>query len=282
MRKIFLSNLIYTLVIGAIFGISVILLGVWNELTWKILAITGTIFGFSIPGVICSSLYDKKKYETVACVGMFTCFIACLFFIFNILTIFETFGDSYEYVIKVSLILVLLSWSLGHISELLLENINDSTILNVRNLTIVLSVGIDALWIFRLLVENDDFMRIDAVLAILIALGTIVVPIANKIVTKNTNNNEEDKVEETPVEVKVEKVEPSDRLFEIHEEAKVEVKDIPRTTNPDNNILGEIKDNKSSNDDKYDKLEKLKKLLDLEAITQEEYDSEKKKILEEK
>ena len=74
--------------------------------------------------------------------------------------------------------------------------------------------------------------------------------------------------------------EPSNRLIEVQEKTKVEVKDITKNTEPDNNILGEIKDN-TNKEDKYDKIEKLKKLLDSNAITQEEYDLEKKKILEE-
>ena len=47
MRKIFLSTLIYTLVIGALFGIFVVLSGAWNELTIKVLLITGTVFALN-------------------------------------------------------------------------------------------------------------------------------------------------------------------------------------------------------------------------------------------
>ena len=249
MRKLFLSILIYTLVLGAIFGIVVILLGIWNELTTKVLAVTATIFGFSLPGLSCSSLYDKKNYENVASIGMIICFLSCLFLVFNILTEFNYFGENGYYLYRVILISVLLSCSFGHISALLMEKPKNKIILNVRDLTIVLSVFIDVIWIYRILVSNDDWLRLDAVLAILICLGTVVVPIGNKICSKNLDYDEEEPIEDSsdkPIE---------ENTFDLKEEPKVE--------------------------DKYDKLEKLKSLLDSNVITQEEFDSEKKKILEE-
>ncbi|WP_026838499.1 SHOCT domain-containing protein [Gillisia sp. JM1] len=45
-------------------------------------------------------------------------------------------------------------------------------------------------------------------------------------------------------------------------------------------ICNDEKDVSQSNPDKYDQLEKLKKLLDTGVLTQEEYDVEKKKVLE--
>ena len=281
MRKIFLSTLIYTLVLGAIFGIVVILLGLWNELTLKVLLITGTVFSFSVPGLCCSSLYDKKNYQSIASVGMIVCFVSCIFLIFNILTNFEYFGTNDSYIIKFTLISVLISWSLGHISGLLMEKTNNSTILNIRDLTIVLSVLIDSIWIFRLLGENDDYMKVDAVLAILISLGTIVVPIANKINSKGNSDDTETQAEDIN-DKKEENTEPSNRLIEDQvKEVSEEKNDHIITSEPDNNVLGDIKTDKISDDDKYDKIEKIKKLLDSKAITQEEYDLEKKKILEE-
>ena len=253
MRKVFLSTLIYTLVIGAIFGIIVILLGAWNELTYKVLAITGTIFGFSIPGLLCSSLYDKNSYKNVASTGMIICFISSLVLILNILTDFS-FG-SIDSISKCILILTLLSCSFGHISRLLMENTNNKTILNIRNITIVLSILIDTLWIFRILIENDDHFKLDAILAILISLGTIVVPIANKIVSKNSLNNLDANLNQ-------------EEKIVLNQEAKPVVEETL------------FKENIEVNEDKYDKIQKLKNLLDSNAISQEEYDSEKKKILE--
>ena len=275
MRKVFLSTLIYALVLGAIFGIVVILLGVWNDLTLKVLLVTGTIFGYSIPGLLCSSLYDKKDYQTVASVGMVTCFISCIYLVINIITDFRFFGNDEELVVKSILILTLLAWSIGHISGLLMSKTGNKTILNVRDLTIVLSIMIDVLWIFRLLIENDDHMKIDAILAILISLGTIVVPIANKIVSKNTLNVSS---EENEVEVKEENNEEAKPV--VQTQVVEQPQEIIRNTEPDNNILGEINNSNTNKEDKYDKIEKLKKLLDSNAITQEEYDLEKKKILE--
>ena len=277
MRKIFLSTLIYTLVIGALFGIFVVLSGAWNELTIKVLLITGTVFAFSIPGLCCSSLYEKKEYNTFSSLGMAVCFGTCLYIIFNIITELDLlFNNEFNY--RLCLVLILLSWSAGHVSCLLAIKPNDKTVLNVRDLTILLSGLIDALWILRIMVSNDDWLRLDAVLAILISLGTIVVPIANKITKKET---QEVKAEANvaPVENPVVTQEPVEVLQSAITEVK-EVVETPRVVEPENNVLGSINTTEVK-EDKYDKLEKIKKLLDSGAITQEEYDSEKKKILEE-
>lgn len=53
MKKVALKTLIITFIINAILGISIILLNLWNDITSKILLTTVTIFGFSIPCLIC-------------------------------------------------------------------------------------------------------------------------------------------------------------------------------------------------------------------------------------
>ena len=60
-------------------------------------------------------------------------------------------------------------------------------------------------------------------------------------------------------------------------EETVEMPKVQNSVEVENNTIGEL----NKQDDKYEKIAKLKTLLDDNAITQEEYDSEKKKILEE-
>jgi len=271
MRKIILKLLVGTLVIGAVFGIIVIITGSWNEMTAKVLGITGTIFGFSIPGLCCSTLYEKKNLKSFSIFGMFVCFISCLYILLNILTNFELFYDNLDTQFKLILISILLSCSCGHISLICLIKSNDSLIINLKNATICLSVLIDVLWITRLLIENADIMQIDAVLAILISLGTIVVPIMNKINKSNNSviGTQDNKIVDNPVIVH-----NQDELSEV----TVEMPKVQNSVEVESNIIGDL----NKQDDKYEKIAKLKTLLDDNAITQEEFDSEKKKILEEK
>ena len=274
MRKTILKLLVDTLVIGAVFGIIVIITGAWNEMTAKVLGITGTIFGFSIPGLCCSTLYKKKNLNSFSTFGMFVCFISCLYIVLNILTDFELFDDNFDTQLKIILISILLSCSCGHISLICLIKSNDRLIINLRDATICLSVLIDVLWITRLLIENDDIMQIDAVLAIFISLGTIVVPIMNKI--KNTNNSNNSTIETQDNNEIVDNPVIVHNQDELAEET-VEMPKVQNSVEVENNTIGDL----NKQDDKYEKIAKLKTLLDDNAITQEEYDSEKKKILEE-
>ena len=69
MKKVVLKTLIITFIINAILGISIIILNLWNDITSKILLTTVTIFGFSIPCLICSTNYEKAKNKLIPIIG---------------------------------------------------------------------------------------------------------------------------------------------------------------------------------------------------------------------
>lgn len=59
MKKTILKIVIISLCISALLAIFVILTGTLNEISEKILATTSLIFGFSISGLCCSTLYER-------------------------------------------------------------------------------------------------------------------------------------------------------------------------------------------------------------------------------
>lgn len=227
MKKVALKTLIITFIINAILGISIILLNLWNDITSKILLTTVTIFGFSIPCLICSTNYEKAKNKLIPIIGMTICFVSCIYFSLLIWEIFNfDFLDSLLW--KFELTCILLSISFGHICLLLLINSTEKIVKIFRNSTITLSIIMDLFLLIEIFVETELNWKLLSILAILMVLGTIVTPLLDKLNSRTNSSNSH------------------------------------------------------TNDDKYLKLEQLKKLLDDNAITQEEYETEKNKILDDK
>lgn len=224
MKKIILKTLIFTFIISAVLGISIIFLDLWNDITEKILLSTVIIFGFSIPGLSCSTNYEKVKDKTFSIVGISTCFISCIYFLLLTWGFLEfDFFDELNW--KLISSGILLSSSFGHISLLLLIDSKEKIVNYFKNGTTILSVIMDILLMSMIFLEVEIEWKLLAIIAILIVLGTIVSPLLNKLNNK-ANVAKTDLVE-----------------------------------------------------DKYKKLEQIKSLLDSNAITQEEYEIEKNKIL---
>lgn len=224
MKKIVLKTLIFTFIISAVLGISIIFLDLWNDITGKILLSTVVIFGFSIPGLSCSTNYEKAKDKTFSIVGISTCFISCIYLLLLTWGFLEfDFFDDLNW--KLILSGILLSSSFGHISLLLLIDSKEKIVNCFKNGTTILSVIMDILLMSMIFLEIEIEWKLLAIIAILIVLGTIVTALLNKL------NNK----------------------------ANIAKTDLM--------------------EDKYKKLEQIKSLLDSNAITQEEYEIEKNKIL---
>lgn len=224
MKKIVLKTLIFTFVISAILGISIIFLDLWNEVTSKILLSTCIIFGFSIPGLSCSTSYEKAKDKTFSAIGIITCFISCIYLLLLVWGFldFDFFDDlNWKFILSG----ILTSSSFGHICLLLLINSDEKIVNYFKNGTIIFSVIIDIMLLLQIFVEVEISWKLQSIIAILIVLGTIVTPLLNKLKNK-------------PVTIQ-----------------------------------------SGLQEDKYKKLEQIKLLLDNNAITQEEYEIEKNKIL---
>ena len=218
LKKIILKTLISTFVISAILGILIIVLDLWNDLTINVLLSTIIIFGFSIPGLCCSTCYEKDNNKAISIIGITICIISCIYFLLLIWNILEfKFFDGLNW--KIVLSGILLSSSFGHVCLLLLVDSGNKNVINLKKCTIGLSMIMDVLLLAIVLLDIEVSGKLLSILAILILLGTIILPLMNKL------------------------------------------------------------NNKSIDNDKYNKIEQLKKLLDDKAITKEEYEKEKNKIL---
>ena len=179
MKKTILYTLITTFCISAILGIVIIILDMWNDVTAKILLTTVTIFGFSIPTLCCSNLYEKKSNHWFAILGMIICILSG---IYVLSLIWELINPDFGEALKGILTAIVISTSLGHLSLMMLVSNSDSTVNGVKNATIIVSVLLDCMIILSLWVEDNMFSwQFYAIVGILVALGTIVTPILNKV-----------------------------------------------------------------------------------------------------
>lgn len=186
LKKIILKTLITTFVISAILGIMIIVLDLWNNLTINVLFSTLTIFGFSIPGLCCSTSYDKEKNKIFSKIGITTCIISCIYFLLIIWDVLE-FKLFDELNWKIILSGILLSSSFGHICLLLLVDSENKNVNYLKKSTIGLSIFMDILLLMIVLFDIEVSGKLISIIAILILLGTITLPLMSKL------NNKSDK-----------------------------------------------------------------------------------------
>ena len=180
MKKIFLRILIATFVICALLGIYAIVFETWNDLLGKILLSAITLFGFSIPALICSYKSDKKKAKFISYAGIAVCFIAAIIFLLFIWEIVDfNFFDVVAW--KIILICIIAAFSFGHICLILLPNSKSKAESFVKYGTVILSAVLDILLLVWIIFELEVSWRLLFVLIILIALGTILTPLLNKL-----------------------------------------------------------------------------------------------------
>lgn len=222
MKKILLKILIIALAICGILGISIVILDLWNSVTIRVLFTTLFIFLFSIPSLCCSSLYEKKQKRIYSLIGLCICLFSCIYALMLLWRIipFEIWDTIHWKLIASS---VILSISAGHLCLVAAIDSNDKSVNLIQKLTILFSIIIDIFFLTLIYTEFELPFQVLVILGIIIALGTIIVPILNK------------------------------------------------TTNYSKNTI--------LSDDKYKKISELKSLLDNKAISLEEYEVEKNKIL---
>jgi len=201
MKKTILYILIATFCLSALLGIGIIVLDLWNELTEKVLLTTVTIFGFSIPTLCCSTLYEKKTHNIFAIIGIVICLLSG-FYVLGL--VWEIFSDNFDDVFKLFLTGITLSASFAHLSLMLLINNEDPAVKNSKIATIVVSAIMDFMILFAIWIDEDFFTwQVYAIVAILIALGTIVTPILNKV---RSGLEKKETLKKTMVEEQGEKV----------------------------------------------------------------------------
>jgi len=182
-KKIFLISLIISLSISALLGIIIFLVGNFGEIQVRILLTTLTIGGFSLTGLCCATLLEKKRFSAFAIFGMIVSIFGFLFITSLIWEIID--WDSFDNIWKVMIITIILAFSTAHASLLLLVK-SDKTIVNVSLATTLLFLSLVALELIILVLGefrhiDNMWYRVLGVFAILDVLGTIVTPILLKV-----------------------------------------------------------------------------------------------------
>ncbi len=182
-KKIFLITLIISLSISALLGIIIFLIGEFGHTQTRILLTTLTIGGFSLTGLCCATLLDRKRFSIFAIIGMI---ISVLGFLFTTSLIWEIIDwDSSNVISRTVIIVIVLAFSTAHASLLLLIK-SDKTLVNVSLSTTLLFLSLVALELIILVINEfgnveNVWWRILGVFAILDVLGTIVTPILLKV-----------------------------------------------------------------------------------------------------
>lgn len=183
-KKIFLSLVIASLSAAALAGIVIFLLGRFGETEVKILLTTLFLGLYSLTALCCATLYEKQKAIPVALVGMLVSAGALIVVLMTIWTTKYLFDNDNE--IKMALSLGVAAFSFGHAALLLLPSIDHRIVAILRYFTLGLIAVVACMLIFLIVyadgADNELFLRLLGVFAILDALGTIVTPIAMRMV----------------------------------------------------------------------------------------------------
>lgn len=179
LRNYFLWTLIAALSAGALLGILIFLFGEFGDIEIRLLVTTLAIGGFSLTGLCCSTIYKHDELKTFSVLGMTT---SVLGFIINLAGIWELWdADS---TVRFMAAFIILSVAFAHTSLLLLLTPATELIKNIQKATIA-AIGIVAAMligtVFNEFENSELYFRILGVFAILDVLGTILLPILNKI-----------------------------------------------------------------------------------------------------
>jgi len=174
--------MIISLSISALIGIFVFLLGDFGETEFRLLMTTLTIGGYSLTGLCCSVLYEKRKFTPLALSGMI---ISIIGFLYTVLVIWEAIDFDNDFTWQALIILIVLAASTAHSCLLLLIKSEKSLVNGALSATIIFISIVALMLIILVLNEFGDvgefYYRLLGVFAILDVLGTIVTPILNKV-----------------------------------------------------------------------------------------------------
>lgn len=182
-KRSFLIALVTSLVVSAIAGIIIFLLGNFDDLEVKILFTTLVIGIFSLTGLVNASLLDKT--QLIKIFGYYSLLISVFTALLLLFILWTDSVDQDQMAIDFSIA----SLSSTHISLLLGISVPNGLIKFCRILTIFFIIVVAGLLVYLynssdsidIFGFNTFYYRILGVFAILDALGTITIPILNKI-----------------------------------------------------------------------------------------------------
>lgn len=188
MKNIFKKIVIVSLVTSAVFAILAVLTGFDSEIGANILLTTMLLFPFSMAGLCCSAISEKKNLKWLSNTGMTICVISFLYYagliwgIFDICLLFCEEETELEW--KLFSTLAVLPTYFAQISLLLSNNCETDKSKIIQKVTAILSTIIcflvlEAIWI-QLIEYNELLGRLIICILILIAVGTILTRILSK------------------------------------------------------------------------------------------------------
>ena len=173
MKKTLFKILLSILTISAVVCIITLIIGAENTLSSNIMGTTLILFGFSILGLFCNLTYDK--YKMLSQVGILVCLISCIYCLLNEWNVIPYFN------IDVDLSLLIMSVAFAHTCLLLGMESSDVKVKYIKLATILLSL---INYVFMLIETFFNLYlnyRVYIILFMLSILGTIAIPVINKI-----------------------------------------------------------------------------------------------------
>ena len=175
--------LIVALVVSALVGIYIFLLGDFGDIENKILLTTGSLAVFSLLGLCSALVYHNKKLRLLSVLGMS---FSLLGFIFSLDIVWQ-FPQS-KGIAETFMMLTILSFSIAHTSLLLMLKIKYPMVRYSLYSTIFFIVMVAIMLSYVVIFHYDEdglFFRLLGVFAILDVLGSIITPLIHVIKERN-------------------------------------------------------------------------------------------------
>lgn len=115
MKKAILKIMLGTVILEALLVCVFILIGDFDDVAWQSIESVGIIFGYSIPCLFYSKIYDDEKYKYIAITGSG---VVCITTVMSILSLWDLMGES-DILVNILGTLNVVVWSLTFISWIL-------------------------------------------------------------------------------------------------------------------------------------------------------------------
>lgn len=173
MKKTLFKIILSILTISALICIITLIIGAENTLSSNIMGTTLILFGFSILGLFCNMAYDK--YKVLSQIGIIICLISCIYCLLNEWNVIPYFD------IDVDLSVLIISIAFAHTCLLLGMESCDVKIKYIKLATILISLISYTFMLIETFYNLHLNYRVYIILFMLSILGTITIPVINKI-----------------------------------------------------------------------------------------------------
>jgi hypothetical protein len=179
-RKLSLKIFLGFLGLTALIAIISVLSGQFGELQVKILATSFTISAASICSMSCVAFIEKKRLIKLGIFGIILCVVSAILVIAGIWPNIDS--DGYW---KATHTLIIAAVAFAHAFLLVLPQLDDKhkwvqrvSSVSIGILALQIAVAVWGLWD---LIDDDSYLRLLAVVAIIVALETLAIPLLMKL-----------------------------------------------------------------------------------------------------